>query len=110
MFTERSMAVEIRTKAGRFKFVPKRSKPITVIVVCVAIALAVVAVLALHTKTAQAQADAEAWRAEAQQQAQQQNRWEEMLSKLGTLEGIKDIAENFLGLVDPDTIVIKPEN
>jgi cell division protein FtsL len=104
------MTMEIRTKAGRFKFIAKRSSPITVIVVCVAIALAVVTVLALHTKTLQAQADAEAWRAEAQKQEQEQNRLEEMLNNLGTLEGIKDIAENFLGLVDPDTIIINPEN
>ena len=35
---------------------------------------------------------------------------EKLFGNLGTLEGIKDIAENLLGLTDPDTIIIQPEN
>lgn len=102
--------MEIRTKAGLFKIVAKRSSRLTVIVVCVAVLLAVMTVVALHSKTMEARAEAEAWRAEAQKQEQEQNRWEDRLSHLGTLEGVKDIAENFLGLVDPDTIIINPQN
>ena len=33
---------------------------------------------------------------------------EEKIGNLGTLEGIRDIAREILGLVDPDTIIIDP--
>ena len=40
----------------------------------------------------------------------EQSQLEEMMGNLGSIEGIKDIAENILGLTDPDSIVIQPEN
>lgn len=100
----------IRTKEGQFKLVRKRSSRLTKIVVCVAIALSVVAILVLRAATLNAQANAEQWRAEAQKQEQEKTRWEQLLDNLGSLEGIKDLAENLLGLTDPDTIIIEPEN
>ena len=102
--------MEIRTKAGNFKLVPKRSSRATKIAVCVAIVLSVVTILVLRSLTLDAQNEKEKWRAEAQAQEQTKNRWEELLGNLGTLEGIKDIAENLLGLADPDSIIIQPEN
>lgn len=38
------------------------------------------------------------------------SRLKEAISDLGTLKGIAKIAKEQLGLVDPDTIIIEPEN
>ena len=70
----------------------------------------ILALLVLRSATLDAQAKKEAWRQEAQQQEQEQNRWEELKENLGSIEGIRDIAELLLGLTDPDTVVIQPEN
>lgn len=102
--------MEIRTKAGNFKLVPKRSSRATKIAVCVAIVLSVVTILVLHASTLDAQEQVEAWRTKAQQLEQEKQRLEDKITNLGTLEGIKDIAQDELGLTDPDSIIIEPEN
>lgn len=102
--------MHIRKMASQFRLVYKRSSRMTKIAVGTAVILSVVTILALRQATVSAQEKAEAWRAEAQRQEQEKSRWEEMLGNLGTLEGIRDIAENMLGLTDPDTIIIEPEN
>lgn len=102
--------MSIREKASQFKLVPKRSSRLTKIVVLATVALAVVAILVLRAATLDARAEADAWRSEAQVQEQEKSALEKLFGNLGTLEGIKDIAENLLGLTDPDTVVIQPEN
>ena len=102
--------MSIREKASQFKLVPKRSSRLTKIVVAATVVLAVVAILVLRTATLDARAEADAWRSEAQAQEQEKSALEKLFGNLGTLEGIKDIAENLLGLTDPDTVVIQPEN
>ncbi len=102
--------MSIRKMLSQFRLVPKRSSRLTKIAVCVAIVLAVVAILVLRSATLDAQAEADAWRNEAQVQEQEKSYLEKLFGNLGTLEGIKDIAENLLGLTDPDTVVIQPEN
>ena len=100
----------IREKLSQFRLVRKRSSRLTKIVVCVTIVVSVLALLVLRSATLDAQAKKEAWRQEAQQQEQEQNRWEELKENLGSIEGIRDIAELLLGLTDPVTVVIQPEN
>ena len=102
--------MRIRKMLSRFQLVPKRSTRLTKIVVALTIVLAVVAILVLHSATLNAQAEADAWRDEAQAQEQEKSALEKLFGNLGTLEGIKDIAENLLGLTDPDTVIIQPEN
>ena len=102
--------MSIREKANQFKLVPKRSSRLTKIVVLATVVLAVVAILVLRAATLDARAEADAWRSEAQVQEQEKSALEKLFGNLGTLEGIKDIAENLLGLTDPDTVVIQPEN
>ena len=102
--------MSIREKANQFKLVPKCSSRLTKIVVLATVVLAVVAILVLRAATLDARAEADAWRSEAQVQEQEKSALEKLFGNLGTLEGIKDIAENLLGLTDPDTVVIQPEN
>lgn len=102
--------MNIRTMARQFKLVVKRSSRTTKIAVCVAVLLSVVTILVLHSATLDAQAKAEAWRQKAQQLEQEKKQLEEKIENLGTLEGIKDIAQDELDMADPDSIIIQPEN
>ena len=102
--------MNIRKTLSQFRLVRQPSSRLTKIVVCAAIVLAIVAILVLRSATLDARAEADAWRAEAQAQEQEKSALEKLFGNLGTLEGIRDIAENLLGLTDPDTVVIQPEN
>ena len=99
-----------RKNNTEIQVVNKRSSRLTIIVICVAVVLSILALLVLHAVTQDWEAQADAWRNEAQNQEQQKTRWEELLGNLGSLEGIKDIAESILGLTDPNTVIIQPEN
>lgn len=102
--------MSIRKMLSQFRLVRQRSSRLTKVVVALTIVLAVVALLVLRSATLNARAEADAWRDEAQAQEQEKSALEKLFGNLGTLEGIKDIAENLLGLTDPDTVVIQPEN
>ena len=102
--------MQSRKKKPQVRFVFKRSSRLTKLVIVAAVVVSVLALLVLRSATLDAQKKADAWRAEAQKQEQEQSRLEELLGNLGSIEGIKDIAENLLGLTDPDTVVIQPEN
>ena len=41
---------------------------------------------------------------------QENSRLQQAIDQLGTIQGIAYIAKEQLGLVDPDTIIIEPEN
>ena len=99
-----------RKQKPQVQFVCKRSSRMTKFVIIATVIVSVLALLVLRSATLDAREKAEAWRAEAQKQEQEQSRLEELLENLGSIEGIKDIAESILGLTDPDTIVIQPEN
>ena len=102
--------MNIRETANQFKPVVKRSSWTTKIVVCATILLSIVVILVLHSFTLDAQARADAWRQKAQQLEQENQKLEEKIENLGTLEGIKDIAQDELGMTDQDTIILEPEN
>ena len=100
----------IRELMRQIRLVNKRSSRTTKIAVCTAIALSTAALLVLHSAALDAQAKADAWRERAQQLEQENERLQDQIDKLGSLESIEQIAKDELGLVDPDTIVIQPEN
>lgn len=102
--------MSIREEASQFKLVVKRSSPQTIIIVCITVVIALAAVLVLHSLALNAQSQAEAWKAQAQQLEQENQALEEKIDDLGTLDSIKDVAEDELGMVDPDTIIITPGN
>ena len=95
---------------SQVRFVNKRSSRTTIIAVGAAIVLSVACLLVLHALQLDAEAEKEAWRQEAIKQEQEQNKLEDKLNNLGSQEGVEDIAKDELGLVDPDTIVVQPEN
>ena len=96
--------------ASRIRFVYKRSSRLTKIAVCAAAALSAVALLYLHSATLDARAEAEELRKQAQQAQQQNTELENKIDILGSAESAEQIARDELGMVDPDTIIIQPEN
>ena len=102
--------MSFRDEMRQFKFKIKPGSLRTTIAVTVAVAIALAALLVLHSVTTDARTRAEQYRAQAQQLEQENQALEDKIDNLGTLEGIKDIAKEELGLVDPDTVIITPEN
>lgn len=102
--------MDIRQMARQFKLVVKRSSRTTKIAVCAAVTLSVVTMLVLHAATLDAREQAEHWRQQAQQLEQENDRLQSQIDNLGTAEGVGQIAQDELGLVPPDTIIIQPEN
>ena len=92
------------------RFVRGRSNRLTKIAVCLAITFSMVTLLVLHTVTLEARAQADALRDQAQQLEQENDKLEDKIDNLGSIEGVEDIAKDELGLVDPDTVIIVPEN
>ena len=93
----------------RMKIVFYRSSPLVKVVALCAVVLSTVTLLTLRgaileseDRTAQLLQQAIALEQENQDLAQ-------YIDELGTVQGIQRIAEEELGLVDPDTVIIEPE-
>lgn len=93
----------------RIKLVFLRSSRLTKTVVAVALVLSIIAVIALHFAIKDAQAQLEDARGDAIVLEQEKSRLERYIEELGTIPAIIRIAQEKLGLVEPDTIVIQPE-
>lgn len=95
---------------SRIRLVYKRSSRLTKIAVCAAVVLSTITLLVLHSATLDAKAEAEELRKQAQQAQQQKAELENKIDILGSAESVEQIAQDELGMVDPDTIIIQPEN
>ena len=100
----------IRELMRHIKLVNKRTSRATKIAVCTAVAVSLTALLVLHSAALDAKAKADAWRERAQQLEQENDRLQAQIDNLGSGNSVEQIAKDELGLVDPDTIVIQPEN
>ena len=96
-------------KRKKFRIEWRSSSKLLKIVVAALIVFSMAALLALGwmgkgmAERTQAQKDAAA-------ALEQENRdLQEKIDKVDSVEGVRDIAKEELGLVDPDTIVIQPE-
>jgi len=94
---------------SRIKLVYTRSSTLLKCVVLAAIVLSTAALITLRAATLEEQARLEALRSEAAMLEQDNRRVRENISELGTLQGVKRIAREELGLADPDTVIIAPE-
>ncbi|MBR2889429.1 MAG: hypothetical protein IKC09_04050 [Oscillospiraceae bacterium] len=93
----------------RTKIVICRSHPLVKVVALCAVVLSTVTLLTLRgaileseNRTAQLLQQADALEQENQD-------LEQYIDELGTVQGIQRIAEEELGLVDPDTVIIEPQ-
>ena len=92
------------------RLVYKRSKPLTKVVVLCAIVLSMVALLTLYQLLPDMQGQIDALTDYASQLEQENSQLEDKIDSLGSIDSVEDIAKDQLGLVDPDTVIIEPEN
>ena len=99
-----------RSPFSRFRLVYKRSKPLTKIVVLCAIVLSMVTLLAIRHQLLNAQAMKDSLNDKASQLEQENGQLEDKIDSLGSVDSVEQIAKDELGLVDPDTVIIQPQN
>ena len=93
----------------RVRLVFRRSSMLTKTVILSAGALAMAALLTLNLTIDATRQKTEDLRDQAAQLEQENSKLENNIDGLGSLEGVEQIAKDELGLVDPDTVIIKPE-
>lgn len=93
---------------SRIRLVYKRSSTLLKCAVLAAIVLSTAALIVLRAAHLEQQAEAEALRAEAAALEQDNRDLRENISQLGTLQGVRRIALEELGLADPDTVIFVP--
>jgi cell division protein FtsB len=99
----------ILRKLKRIRLVYRRSSPLVKTVVLSAIALSAAALLTLALTIGAARNHTNVLAGQAAQLEQENQKLEDKIDKQGSLEGVKDYAEDELDLVDPDVVVIDPE-
>ena len=93
---------------GRIRLVYRRASPLLKCVVLAAIVLCTAAMLILRGSIRQLQQTADDLRAEAAELEQENKNLEKSIAELGTIQSIKRIAGEELGLVDPDAVFFEP--
>ena len=99
----------IRNFIRRIQIDIRPSRPLTKIVVIVAIVLSMAALITLRLAQNRIEAQTNAMLTEAAKLEQENQELQDKIDTMDTVEGVMDIAQDELGLVDPDTIIIKPE-
>ena len=93
---------------GRFRLVYRRSSPLLKITVLVLLVVCITALLTLRVALLQTNDRYEQLRQHAAQIEQENQRLEQSILELGTVQSAKQIASEVLGLVDPDSIIFQP--
>lgn len=93
---------------SRIRLVYKRSSTLLKCAVLAAIVLSTAALVVLRSAHLEEQAKADALRAEAAALEQDNLELLENIGELGTLQSVRRIAVEELGLADPDTIIFVP--
>ena len=93
---------------SRIRLVYRRSSPLLKCVVLAAIVLSTAALLALGISIRQTRSETESLRLEAARLEEENQQLQENIAELGTIQSIKRIAVEELGLVDPDTEFFYP--
>lgn len=95
-------------KLKRIRLVYRPSSTLTKTVVLSAVALSMATLLTLHLTSSAIQRKNQELADQAAQLEQENSRLEDNIAGLGSAEGVEQIARDELGLVDPDTVIIKP--
>ena len=95
---------------SRIRIVPKKSSKLTVAVVTISFVLCLVAVLVLGAAIGNYRSQTDALKDQAAQLEQENSQLEDKNDKKGTLEGLLEFAKDFLGLIDPDSIIFDSES
>ena len=93
----------------RVKLVFRKSRPVTKVVALCAVVLSTVALLTLQSAILVSREQTNALLDQAGSLEQKILELEDRIEDLDTEEGIRDIAQQELGLVDPNTVIIVPQ-
>lgn len=93
---------------SRIRLVYRRSSTLVKCVVLAAIVLSTVALITLRFALLDTQAKADDLRQQAAALEQDNHRLEQSIAELGTVQGVKRVAIEKLGLVDPNTSFFTP--
>jgi cell division protein FtsB len=93
----------------KIRFVRRRSSLLTKAVLLSVVAFSTAALLALNAALVSIQEQTEDLRTQAVALEQEQQDLENRIDQLGTEDSTKQIAQEELGLVEPGTIIINPQ-
>ena len=94
---------------SRIRLVYKRSSTLTKVLVLVAVVLSTVTLLGLRSLILDAEAQNAALLDQAARLEEENAKLEQNIDSLGTLDSVIQIAQEELGLEDPDTVVLVPQ-
>lgn len=94
---------------SRFRLVFRRSRTLTKCVVLATVVLCMAALLALRGAILDTRNETEVLRAQAAELEWENSKLNQYIAELGTVQGITRIAQEELGLANPNVIVLKPE-
>lgn len=94
----------------RTRLVFVRSSRLTKILILSAMVFSLVALAILRTAIGMGSNHLDSLRHQAAQLEQENSQLEQDIDSLGSLDSLQQIVKDELGLVDPDTVVLQPEN
>ena len=100
----------IRTPLGHIRLIYRRSSMLTKCVVLAAIVLSTLALIALRISIQTQQARQQQLQEQAAQLEYENYQLTRQIAEIGTVESVKRIATEELGLVDPDSQFFTPSN
>ena len=93
----------------RIRLVYRRSSNTLKIVVIAALVLGTLSLLMLRGAILRMEQKTEELRQQAAVLEQENKKLEKSISQLGTVQSVTELAEQLLGLVDPNTVIFSPE-
>ena len=102
------MVEKKRNPFSKIRLVYLRSSPLIKCVVLATLIATTLVLLVLTANIRNAHLQAAADRARAEELISENRELQDKVDSMGTVEGNKALAEELLGLVDPDTVVITP--
>lgn len=94
---------------SRIRLVYKRSSTLAKVLVLSAVLLSTVTLLCLRGLILEAEAQNAAVLSQAAQKEQENAKLEQNIDALGTLDSVIQIAQDALGLEEPDTVILVPQ-
>ena len=101
---------ERKLQIGKVQVILRHSSPVLKAVVIVLIVFSMAALTALAWVRGSIRSQVEDLRQEAAALEQENRELQEKIDALGSVQSVQDIAQEELGLVNPDTVLIQPEH
>lgn len=98
-----------RNPLRRIRLVYRRTPTMLKCALLAMLLMGTLALIVLRFSLLQAQQEAEELRSQAAALEQENAKLDRSIAQLGTVQSVAELAEQLLGLVDPDTVVFQPE-